>query len=330
MQAIVLHQFGEPSDVLQVEEREAPRPASGQVRVRMLASPVNPSDLMMIRGQYGLLPQLPAVPGFEGVGVVEESGGGLLGKLIVGKRVAVLNSATGNWQQQTIVPAKQAVPLSSDLSVDQAAMFFVNPATAYIMTRQILQVPKGAWLLQTAAGSALGRMVIRLGQHYGFRTLNVVRREDQVREIIGLGAETVIAADAESLPAAVAELTGGEGVRYAIDPVGGQLGSAVIQSLAKGGRMLMYGTLSGEPIAFSPRDLMTPAATVSGFWLANHMNSLNLVGKLQLVKKVSKLLRKGILTAEVGESFPLERIGEAVQTAEKPARGGKVLLSIGE
>ncbi len=330
MQAVVFNQFGEPADVLQFESRDQPTPASGQVRVRMLASPVNPSDLMMIRGIYGIRPELPATPGFEGVGIVEESGGGLLGKFLVGKRVAVLNNSTGNWQAQTVIPAKQAIPLGKELSVEQAAMFFVNPATAYVMTRQVLCVPRGEWLLQTAAGSALGKMVIRLGRQFGFRTLNVVRRQEQIDELKSLGGDAVVAAGPDELPAAVAELTGGRGVRFAIDPVGGPLGSAVVKSLAPGGRMLLFGTLSNEPLSFSPRDLMTPGAEIRGFWLSNYMNSLKLIGKLKLVKTVAKLIRDGVLTAEVGQTFPLETVTEAVQTAEQPERAGKVLLSIGE
>lgn len=330
MQAVVFDRFGEPAEVLRTEDRTPPEPPAGQVRVRMLASPVNPSDLMMIRGQYGILPELPATPGFEGVGIVESSGGGLLGKFLIGKRVAVLNSTNGNWQEQTVVPAKQAVPLGKELTVEQAAMFFVNPATAYVMTRQVLKVPRGAWLLQTAAGSALGRMVIRLGRQFGFRTLNVVRRHEQIAELKALGADAVLDAGPDELPAAVAELTGGAGIRYAIDPVGGPIGSAVVRSLAQGGRMLVYGTLSNEPLSFSPRDLMTPDASISGFWLANHMNSLNLIGKIKLVKTVGKLLRDGVLTASVEETFPLAEVQAAVQAAEQPGRSGKILLSIGQ
>ncbi len=328
MQAVVLHQFGEPAEVLQIETQAVPDPSPGEVRVRMLASPVNPSDLMMIRGQYGILPELPASPGFEGVGIVEASGGGLLGRFLTGKRVAVLNSATGNWREQTTIPAKQAIPMGKELTLEQAAMFFVNPATAYIMTRQVLCVPPGEWLLQTAAGSALGRMVIRLGKRFGFRTLNVVRRAEQIDELKSIGGDAVIAAAPEELPAAVAAIASG-GVRYAIDPVGGSLGSAVVQTLAPGGRMLLFGTLSGEPISFSPRDLMTPGAEISGFWLSNYMQSLKLLGKLKLVKQVGKLIREGTLTANVGAKFPLDQIGDAVTAAEQPARNGKVLLTIG-
>src|SRR5262245_35807123 len=129
MKAAVFDRFGDPAEVLQARDVPVPEPGRGQVRVRMIASPINPSDLLTVRGQYGTVPKLPATPGYEGVGVVEASGGGLLGKLRVGKRVAVINAKGGNWQEQVIVPARQVVPVAADVSDDQAASFFVNPAT---------------------------------------------------------------------------------------------------------------------------------------------------------------------------------------------------------
>lgn len=328
MRAIVIERFGEPAEVLRLQEVPVPQPKRGEVRVRMLMSPVNPSDLMTVRGVYGKLPKLPAVPGFEGVGVVEAAGGGLLGKWLVGKRVAVLNGITGNWQEQTVVPAKQAVPISQEIPTDQAAAFFVNPATAYVMTREVLAVPRGEWLLQTAAGSTLGRMVIRLGKRFGFRTLNIVRRQEQADELLAAGADAAIAPPPEELADQVRDITGGNGVRFAIDPVGGETASAVVRCLAVGGRMLVYGTLSGEPMRFSPRDLMTPSASVEGFWLARYMLSLSLVKKISLIKKVDKLIREGTLHSEIGSTYSLDQIADAVREAEKPARGGKVLLDI--
>lgn len=335
MQAIRFEQFGNPADVLQVSDIPEPEAKSGEVKVRMLASPINPSDLMTIRGTYGKLPTLPATPGFEGVGIVESSGGGLMGKFLVGKRVAVLNGVTGNWCEQTVINAKQAIPLPADLALEQAAMFFVNPATAYIMTRKVLQIPKGEWLLQTASGSALGRMVIRLGQRFGFRTLNIVRRKEQIDELKSMGADAVIAFDPKEhelsyLQQAIQTETGQSGARYAIDPIGGATGSAVVQTLGSNGRLLVFGTLDDAPLSFSSRVLMTQGARVEGFWLARWMQQQKLVGKLKLVRAITRLMREGTLVSEVGETFPLERIAEAVQTAEATGRGGKTLLTISD
>jgi NADPH:quinone reductase-like Zn-dependent oxidoreductase len=284
---------------------------------------------MTVRGLYGKLPKLPATPGYEGIGIVEAAGPGLYGKLLVGKRAAFLNGDNGNWQEQTLVNARQVVPLSSAVPLEQGAMFFVNPTTAYAMTREVLRVPPGAWLVQTAAGSSLGRMVIRLGKRFGFRTLCIVRRKEQAEELRSLGADATIAADVQDLSVELQRITGGEGIRYAVDCVGGKTASALVENLGPGGRLLLYGTLSGEPITFGSRSLMTPGASIEGFWLARWMPSLSLLRRISIVRTVGSLIKEGVLLSEVGRSYSLDQISDAVVEAERVAKGGKVLLRIG-
>jgi NADPH:quinone reductase-like Zn-dependent oxidoreductase len=329
MKAVVFSRFGPPEEVLQVRDVPAPaEPGPGEVRVRMLASPVNPSDIHYIRGEYGKQPALPATPGFEGVGVVEAIGSGLLARRVRGKRVCVLNRATGNWQEQVVVPARQAIPVPADLPDEQAAAFFVNPASAVVMTRYVLRVPPGAWLVQTAAGSALGRMVIRLGKHYGFRTINVVRRREQAEELLRAGGDAAVCSADESVVDRVQQITGGEGVPFALDAVGGAAGTALIQSLAAGGRMLVYGTLAGEPISIDPRVLMVGQKRVEGFWLSQWVPRQGVLTMLGLIRRIGKLFREGIVTSEIGVTFPLDEVQAAVKQAVLPGRQGKVLLRI--
>jgi NADPH:quinone reductase-like Zn-dependent oxidoreductase len=335
MRAVLFTTFGEPAEVLRAADLPDPAPGPGQVRVRMLASPVNPSDLMTVRGVYGQRPKLPATPGYEGVGVVESAGPGLLGRLLVGRRVAVLNRAGGNWAEKAVVPANQCVPLPRDLPTEQAAMFFVNPATAYVMTRKILAAPRGEWLLQSAAGSSLGKMVVRLAAHTGFRTINIVRRPEQAEELKRLGADEIAIFDGDrddpqALVDQVERLTRGEGVRYAIDPVGGPTGTAMIRCLADAGRLLVFGTLSPEPTRFAPRDLLTHGATIEGFWLARWFAAAPLPRRLALVRKVASLMRAGVLLNDVGQAFPLDHIAAAVRHSESKARGGKAWLRIAD
>lgn len=321
---------GDPASVLKLTDLPLPQPGPGQVRVRMLASPVNPSDLMYIRGHYTVPPVCPAVPGFEGVGIVEASGGGWRGKLFTGRRVVVLNRAGGNWSEYAIVPDQQVVPVSSDLSDEQAACFFVNPATAWVMTREVLKVPANAWLLQTAAGSALGRMIIRLGKLSGFRTLNIVRREAQAAELRQLGADAVLVCDGDTAAADLTDrirsVVGGNGLLYAVDAVGGAVGSAVIRSLGPGGRMLAYGTLSGQPLSFSPRTLMTVGSSVEGFWLGNFMQQRGLLFRLGLVRRLTRLIRSGILSTQIAGTWSLDQAATAVRAAEDSTVAGKCLL----
>jgi NADPH:quinone reductase-like Zn-dependent oxidoreductase len=328
MKAVVFDRFGDPAEVLQVREVPVPEPGPGQVRVRMIASPINPSDLLTVRGTYGRRPPLPATPGFEGVGVVEAHGGGLLGRLRRGRRVAVLNGRGGNWQEHVVVPARQVVPVPAGLPDDQAATFFVNPASALIMTRYVLQVPRGAWLLQTAAGSALGRMVIRLGRHYGFRTINVVRRREQAEELLKAGADAVICSGEESIEERARTLTGGTGVPFALDAVGGDTGTAAAKALGPGGRLLVYGTLSEEPLTLHPRVLMVGPKCVEGFWLSEWVQRQSVVTMLGLFRRLRKLFGAGLVTSEVATTFPLEEIQAAVRLAGSPGRSGKVLLKM--
>jgi NADPH:quinone reductase-like Zn-dependent oxidoreductase len=298
----------------------------------MRASPVNPSDLLVVRGVYGRLPKLPATPGFEGVGVIDAVGPGWLAKLRglkPGRRVAVLNGAGGNWQESVVIPAKQAVPVPNDIPDEQVASFFVNPATALVMTQNVLRVPAGAWLLQNAAGSALGRMVIRLGKHARFRTINVVRRRDAISELRQLGADEVLCSADEDIAARVQEITGGAGVPFALDAVGGKAGYDALRCLGRNGRMLVYGTLSGEPIPLELRVLMVGQKRVEGFWLSEWVRDQGIFSMLRLFRNLIHLLRADVLTTPVGASFPLAEVRDAVRAAEQPGRAGKVLLRMG-
>jgi len=329
MKAAVYHRFGEPAEVLHVEEVPPPKPRPGQVRVRMLLSPINPSDLLTVQGAYGKLPRLPATPGYEGVGIVEENGGGLLGWRVLRRRVAVINGQGGNWAEQVVIPARQAVPVPADLPNEQVAAFFVNPATALVMVQDVLKIPRGGWLLQTAAGSALGRMLIRLGKHLGFHTINVVRRSETAKELVALGGDVVIDTSRESLVQRVRELTKSEGVRYAIDAVGGRTASEVVQCLGANGHMLVYGTLAMEPMQFDQRLLIAGSKKLEGFWLSEWARRQNPLTMLRLFRRIAGLIRAGVLATDIGATYPLEQVAEAVRKASEPGRSGKVLLKLG-
>lgn len=329
MKAIVFEEFGEPADVLRVRDVPVPEPGPGEVRVRMIASPVNPSELLVVRGFYGVLPTLPASPGFEGVGVVDRVGPGLLGRLVEGKRVTVINGAGGNWAEYVVIPARQARPVADDIPDEQVASFFVNPATALAMVRHVLKVPPGGWLLQSAAGSVLGRMIIKLGVHDGFKTLNVVRRREAIDELRPLGADAVIASSDGPIDEQVRAVTGTVGVRYAIDPVGGDTGTGVFRSLAPEGRMLVYGALTNEPLRIDPRLMIAGKRVVNGFWLGHWMQERSIPSALLVFREIANLIRAGVLATELGASFPLDAIVDAVREAEVVGRRGKVLLTIG-
>jgi NADPH:quinone reductase-like Zn-dependent oxidoreductase len=127
----------------------------------------------------------------------------------------------------------------------------------------------------------------------------------------------------------VREITGGAGVPFAVDAVGGLTGGAVARTLAPGGRMLLYGTLAGEPIPLDPRALIAGQKSVEGFWLSDWSARQGVLTMLRLFRQIKRLLRDGVLTSEVGATFGMDEIRAAVERAETPGRQGKVLLRLG-
>jgi NADPH:quinone reductase-like Zn-dependent oxidoreductase len=346
----------DPGDI-RIEDVPVPVPGPGQVRVRMIMSPVNPSDLNFLRGTYsqalerivwnhgrgapglpvcfdpGLAspcPQPPYALGGEGVGVVDACGAGWLARRLRGRRVALAGGPpNGTWQQWTVVDAKRAVAIPDSIPDEQAAMYFVNPVTALVLVREVLKVPRDGWVLVTAAGSALGRSVVRMGRRDGFRTICVLRSGASSAELSALGATAVIETDRHDLVGEVARITKGRGVGFALDCVGGRLAGDVVRCLGLGGRLVIYGTLADSPLEIPGRDLMMPVAGVSGFLLPNWLAQQSPLKLLGVLRAVKRLTVEGVFHTEVGATFPLEEAERAVAASLEPGRSGKVMLQIG-
>jgi NADPH:quinone reductase len=329
MKAIRFARYGEPAQVLAVEERPLPEPGPGDVRVRILASPINPSDLLFVRGLYaGEQPDFPASVGFEGVGRVDALGPQIDRPLLLGQRVGVINGRGGNWAEYAVVSADYLLPVPDDLPDEQIASFVINPASALLMLRHVLAVPSGEWLLQSAANSELGRMIIRLARHDGIRTINVVRRRDVAEDLTRVGADAVVVSTEGPIDEQVRRIVGPQGVKYAIDPVVGETGTQMYQALGDEGRMLVYGSLTGEPIRVGadPRFILAGRRILEVFWLGYWFRRLDETTRRQLVQDIVTLMREGVLTTSAALPFSLEDIGTAVTRAEAPGRQGKILL----
>lgn len=332
MKAIRFDQYGEPAKVLAVEDLPLPEPGEGEVRLRILASPVNPSDLLYVRGHYaGTQAVFPAQVGFEGIGIVDAVGPGVEG-LVSGQRVSILNNQGGNWAEYAVVPADGLLPVPDDIPDEQVASFIINPASAIHMVRHVLAVPPGEWLLQSAAGSELGRMVIRLAKRDGIRTVNVVRRHEAAAELERLGADAVIVSTAGPIDEQVRNIVGPEGVKYAIDPVVGETGTQMFKALHEEGRMLVYGSLTGEPIRVGedPRYILAGRRILEVYWLGYWWPRLQPSLRQQLAQDIVTLMREGIIETSPGRKYSLDEIDEAVAEAESIGRKGKVLLVPGK
>jgi NADPH:quinone reductase-like Zn-dependent oxidoreductase len=324
MRAVRFQSFGEPADVLTIADLATPQPGPNEVLVRMRVRPINPSDVFMIRGAYGIKPSLPATPGLEGMGVVEALGDDVT-QFQVGQRVVPLQ-ANGTWQEYIVADARTLVPIPDGLEDRDAAMILANPTTAWILLHEELQVEPGAWMLQNAANSAVGRLVIQLAQRDGIPTINVVRRRDVIDELLALGANHVICEADEDVVKRVHEIAGGKGVRYAIDSVAGRSGSQLAQALGSGGTLIVIGAISGKPLMIDPGALLFKGATVRGWWLARWFRKASRQQTEQLFRTLLPLLADGTLRVPVAAEYDLADVQQAVAAAEGSQRNGKIVL----
>ncbi len=328
MKTVQFSRLGEPAEVLEVTEVPAPTPGEGEVRVTLTARAIHPSDLMNVRGLYGRPPPLPFVPGNDAAGTVDAVGPNVKG-FKAGDRVMLLLGATGGkgtWMEQVVVPAQMLVPTPPALSDAQAGALWVNYLSIWVMAVEVLQLPEGGVLLQTAAGSQLGRAMMELARLRKFRLINVVRRREQVAELQALGAENLVCTADENLPARVKELTGGKGVRWAIDAVGGLTGAQVIESLAVGGRCLIFGALEGKAIPLNPGPVLFKEAIIQGFWLTRWLQVTPPERIRPVLEAIIGHAAKGDFKPAIDQSFPLAQVKEAVVRAETPGRQGSVVL----
>ena len=324
MRAVRFERFGEPAEVLHIEDMPMPEPGTGQARVRMQARPINPSDLFMIRGRYGVRPPLPATPGFEGAGIVDALGADVTG-LNVGQLVVPTN-ANGTWQQYIVADARTLIAVPSALDERQAAMLLVNPTTAWLMLTESLQAGPGEWVIQNAANSAVGRFVIQIAKQRGVKTINVVRRHDVVAELAELGADAVLVDGEDDVVAQAKEITGGRGPQYALDSVAGRSGTLLAQSLASGGSMIVFGAISGEPLVLDAGALLFRGITITGWWLSQWFRQATPQQQKALFGAVLPMIADGRLHAPVAAEFSLDEVVAACAVADGSERNGKVLL----
>ena len=341
MKALIFHETGEPKSVLKLEEIPPPSLAPGEALVRVLLSPINPSDLHMVRGRYGYQPELPASPGIEGVGIVEALGPGVQAPGVqgptVGTRVVFVHTWS-TWREQIVCPVDRLVPVPDGVDDSAAATSYINPLTAWALTRSAHNLKEGDWLLQTAAASSVGKLVLQLAQQYRFKTINVIRRREQETIIRNLGGNEVICTADEDLRARLQELTAGKGVERAIDCVAGELGAEIARNLAPAGTMLVYGALSShrqtDPAKFTmplfaPR-LIYSTATVRGWWLPRWVPSQPLAEVRAATSDLLTMLSNGALTPPAVVRYPLKDFQEAVRLADGEAGQEKVLLDFSE
>src|SRR6476620_9692405 len=216
--AAVYETHGNPADVLQVETRAWPMPAADEAVVKMSAAPINPADLNQIEGKYPVRWELPATPGFEGAGIVVESGADVKG--LTSGALVILPHNIGTWRDAVTVKAQELVVVPDGIEPVQAAMLKINPLTAWRLLHDYVDLQKGDWLIQNAANSAAGRDVIHIAHEDAANTENVVRRAELIDELRAEGGDVALV-NGDNLRDQLKNATGGASIRLGLNTVGG-------------------------------------------------------------------------------------------------------------
>ncbi|CAK0743519.1 hypothetical protein CVIRNUC_001476 [Coccomyxa viridis] len=338
--AVIVTKFDrdDPTAGLELVKRPIPSPKAGEALVRILYRPINPSDIFALQGQYaGFQPQLPAVPGLEGMGVIEEVGASVRAVLArftqgmkQGQRVvgAPWPSAEGEgtWQQYVVVKVDNLFPVRSEVSNEDASQFFVNPCTVVGMVHE-LQPPAGSWLLQNAANSVLGQEIITYAKHLGIKTINVVRQNEYINELKQKGADVVLNSNEVDIVQEVRKTTGGKMAWGALNPIGGPKSKAFPSSVRTHGTVEVY-SLIGEEVLVPMSDLVWRDIHVKGFWLNVWLDSLpSHVREKKLKETMDMMAEKVLAPPPPSAKYPLVDVKKAVSDAQrKSGREGKVLL----
>jgi mitochondrial enoyl-[acyl-carrier protein] reductase / trans-2-enoyl-CoA reductase len=321
---IIFHEFGPPETVLSLAEEEVPAPRAGEVLIRVEASPINPADLNIIEGKYPKRPELPAVPGMEGAGVIASVGAEVSG-FNVGDRVLVPHG-TGAWREYVTVPASGVFAVPSNIPAFQAAMLRINPPTAWRMLHDFVKLQPGDWVLQNAANSAVGRAVIVMAKAIGIHTVNIVRRPELIPELRALGAGTVLV-ESDELVQQVGDLAPFGRVRLAFNAVGGESALRLASALSRQGVLVTYGAMGRQPMRIPNGLLIFKNLVWTGFWISAWYKHATDEEVRDMFASIFPLLASGALAVPVAATYPLDQFREAIQHASSDRRPGKILFA---
>jgi NADPH:quinone reductase-like Zn-dependent oxidoreductase len=300
----------------------------GQVLVKLAATSIGPADLMFLKGQYGITKRLPVVPGFEGSGTVIASGGGLMARGLIGKRVACLapEDGHGTWAEYMVTSTDICIPLSKDISFEEGAYLAINPMTALALV-EIARTGGHVAFVQTAAASTVGLMIARLAKRFQLIGIHIVRRPEQAQKLNSLGCEHVFDSNDASFQIRLAEACNKFKATIAFDAVSGELTRRLAVAMPPESRIVVYGALADEPCQIDSKDFFFRDKKLEGFWLFRWIKRKGFLQRLLLAYQIQKLLPNELQT-HVQARFPLEDIFSAIDLYKKQRTDGKVLLDI--
>lgn len=284
-------------------------PNPGEAVLKLVAAPINPSDINQIEGTYASKPPFSkrfglsdavAVPGNEGVFEVVALGEGSPKQSVsVGDWVIPQINSFGTWTTRALAKVSDLISLGkpNGLTPLQAATIAVNPVTAYTMLRHFAQLEKGDWFIQNGSNSGVGRMAIQIARIRQLKSINVVRDRSDIdelkQELHDLGADHVLTEEQiadKSIKTVIADWTNGTLPKLALNCVGGRSSTNVARQLSNNGVLVTYGGMSKQPVALPTSLYIFKDVVSKGFWVtrwkSEHPNEFR-----ELVAKIAAMFR---------------------------------------
>ncbi|MCE7734724.1 MAG: zinc-dependent alcohol dehydrogenase family protein [Candidatus Heimdallarchaeota archaeon] len=322
MKAIRATKHGKISEVTELYEADLPEMKNDEVSLDLVAAPINPSDVMSIKGLYPKKIVFPAIIGNEGLGRVVTLGSEV-STVKVGDLV-LLPAGSGTWRSSMITDSRSLFPLP-EADVYQLSMLTVNPPTAYLMLKKFVDLGEGDWVIQNAANSAVGRYIIQLSKIMGYKTVNIVRRKSLVSELKEIGADVVLV-DGDDVAKRVKSATNNELIKLGIDAVSGDASDRLIRCLGYQATLVVYGAMSLDLIKLNMAVVLSEDLTIRSFWVSSWYRIAPREEIRETFNYLTKLVASGKLFAKIGAVYSLNDYLEALEHADMEAKDGKILF----
>ncbi|MDQ3918288.1 MAG: NADPH:quinone reductase [Acidobacteriota bacterium] len=318
MKAIRVHEFGGP-EVLRVEDVEEPRPAAGQVVVRVRAAGVNPVDTYIRGGGHAVKPPLPYTPGLDAAGEVEAVGEGVA-RVRAGQRVYTAGSLSGTYAELALCDESQVHALPGGVSFAQGAGVSTPYATAYRALFQRAKGVPGETVFVHGASGGVGTAAVQIARAAGFKVIGTGGTEEGRKLAAEQGAHHVLDHHAPDYLEELTRLTDGRGPDVILEMLANVNLNRDLEVLARGGRVVVIG--SRGAVEITPRLAMVREASVLGMVLFN-------ASPQELASVHAAIvagLEAGTLRPVVGRELPLADAARAHEEVLKPGAYGKIVL----
>lgn len=329
--ALRYRKHGDPSQVVHLENVDLLPLGANNVLVKMLAAPINPSDINMIQGTYAILPDLPAVGGNEGVAQVVEVGSQVK-SLKTGDWVIPKDAGLGTWRTEAVLAENDVISLPNDIPLLSAATLGVNPCTALRMLSDFEDLKPGDSVIQNAANSGVGQAVIQIAAARGINSINVVRDRPEFTQLSdrlkAIGATHVIKEEALRRPEIKELFKICPKPKLALNGVGGKSATELLRHLQLGGSMVTYGGMAKQPVTVPVSALIFKDVKVRGFWVTQWKkdHSKDERAFRVMLDELCNLIKQGKLTAPACTEVGLQDYSKALDAAMQPFTSAKQIL----